>query len=129
VRSGKGKITSFDPVGSTGTTVVGINNSGVITGFYSDGSATHGFVRDVDGNITAFDAPKSVDTEPNAINDTGAITGYFADKNGAHGFLRLPQSTPPPLGGSRISSTIVRSLATSATPIAPNNCNTALSFR
>ncbi len=45
-------FTTFDPPDSTGTEPEGINDSGVITGNYNDGSQFRGFVRASDGTFT-----------------------------------------------------------------------------
>ena len=98
VRSSDGRITTFDdsqaPVGTganQGTTPVGVNDIGVITGYYVDGNnATHGFVRTPDGKITTFDAPGGAGgTYPGNINLLGVTAGVFYDANGVgHGFVR-----------------------------------------
>ncbi len=40
-------ITTFDPVGSFGTTVNAVNAAGSMTGYFQDANSTHGFVRTV----------------------------------------------------------------------------------
>jgi hypothetical protein len=46
VRDRDGKITTFDPPGSTYTMPTSINDAGAITGWYVDASSvTHGFLR------------------------------------------------------------------------------------
>jgi hypothetical protein len=73
-----GAITTFDPPNSTGTHPTSINDSGVITGYYTvgtDQSKAYGFVLDAEGTITTF-APKGVTvTYPYSINESGVITG------------------------------------------------------
>jgi hypothetical protein len=102
VRSPHGKITTFNPAGSTSTWVTGINRSGMIAGWYNDSSkGTHGFVRAPDGSITTFDVPNSTSTETFSINRAGAIAGYYFDsgnyhapaRRGFHGFVRSPDGT------------------------------------
>lgn len=98
VRASDGHITTFDdsqaPPGTgayQGTTPVGINDVGEITGYYTDGNgASHGFVRTPDGKITTFDAPgASEGTYPGNINNFGVIAGTFYDTNYVgHGFVR-----------------------------------------
>jgi hypothetical protein len=78
VRTSDGTITTFDPTYSTGTHPTSINDSGVITGYFTVGAAqskAYGFVRDAAGTITEF-APTGVTvTYPYSINDSGVITG------------------------------------------------------
>ena len=46
MRDRDGKLTTFDPPGSTSTQPTCINDTGAITGFYADASGvTHGFLR------------------------------------------------------------------------------------
>ena len=79
-----------------GTTLTGINNFGVVTGYFIDNSTSvvHGFVRTPEGEITPFDDPAAGSgflqgTYPNSINDFGAISGSIIDSNRqGHGFLR-----------------------------------------
>ena len=59
---------TFDPPGSIGTGPTSINSAGVITGNYSDGSRTRGFVRSSDGTFTTFDVPGAILTNPLSIN-------------------------------------------------------------
>jgi hypothetical protein len=68
---------------------MGIDDRGVIAGYYSDGNhVTRGFHRAVDGTFRTFDPPGSAYTRPQAIA-AGMITGYFTDSsNVAHGFVR-----------------------------------------
>ncbi len=96
VRASDGTITittTFDPTGSTGTTPLGINDSGVITGFYFVGGQQRGFVRASDGTITTFDPPGSVQTIPEGINDSGVITGFYSDGGQFRGFVRASDGT------------------------------------
>jgi hypothetical protein len=76
------------------TTVVSINNSGEVTGYFQDSSsgATRGFVRELNGDITVFDASEGASrTMPAAINDPGDVAGFFFDVIGVHSFLRNAQ--------------------------------------
>src|SRR5271168_4927598 len=76
-------FTTFDPLGSQGTSPVSINPEGQITGNYSDANfATHGFLRAKDGAITSFDAPgPSNGTFPAFITPQGSIVGTYFDAN------------------------------------------------
>jgi hypothetical protein len=44
LRDTSGVITTIDPPGSTGTFLTSISDSGAITGFFVDGSGSHGFI-------------------------------------------------------------------------------------
>lgn len=120
VRTPDGDITIFDdsqaPAGtgaSQGTTPVGINDLGVITGSYVDGNnVNHGFVRTPDGKITTFDDPQAgtgayQGTFPGNINNFGVIVGTIYDANFvSHGFVRTPDGkiktfdAPAAVGGA-----------------------------
>jgi probable HAF family extracellular repeat protein len=104
VRSASGLITGYDapqagttPGGFAGTSPVGINDLGVVTGYVTDDTnLTHGFVRRADGHIKDFDIASAgtasgQGTTPYAINRTGQIVGLFTDANNVqHGFVRSP---------------------------------------
>lgn len=117
VRTVNGTITTFEAPGAAtvappippvkmkgikavaGTLGVSMNDSGEITGFYSDKDYLyHAFIRAADGAITApLDAPGAATSSMNllagtyafGINAAGAITGTYADSAGIlHGFIR-----------------------------------------
>jgi len=105
VRTPDGKMTIFkvgaiDVAHPGNTFPTGINNSGVVTGYYYDGrSWAHGFVRAADGAITIFDDPNAhhffgSGTFPKSINAEGVIAGSY-DGSGApaHGFVRAADGT------------------------------------
>ena len=71
---------------------MGINDSGIVVGFYADANGTwHGFV-DKNGTFTTVDVPQAgtgpgQGTYLSAQNDPGAITGAYIDANVIyHGF-------------------------------------------
>jgi uncharacterized protein (TIGR03437 family) len=80
---------TFDPPGSTSTTVTGINNAGQIVGYYEDASGFHGFLR-TGSTYTIIEVPDSIPgrTLPAGISNRGEITGQFANASGTHGFIR-----------------------------------------
>ncbi|HEX3431324.1 MAG TPA: hypothetical protein VHT03_10590 [Rhizomicrobium sp.] len=86
MRSAGGTITAFDPAGSQATEVYSINRGGAVTGYWSDGTNVHGFVRSAAGKITSFDPQNSTDPEPYSINDRGQIAGWYGA--GCESFLR-----------------------------------------
>lgn len=97
VRRADGTITTFDPANSTGTHPTSINDSGMITGYFTTDAAqskAYGFVRDASGTIAKF-APEGVTvTFPYSINDSGVITGTCkcaggSFKRSAKGHIKL----------------------------------------
>jgi probable HAF family extracellular repeat protein len=79
--------------GALGTTVLGINDSGVIVGNYQvGGDITHGYVY-LNGVFSTLDVPfpNVTDTFPVGINNKGEIVGvYFESDVSAHGFVATP---------------------------------------
>jgi hypothetical protein len=79
-----------------GTFPLAINSSGIIAGWYYDGSGiAHGFTRTSGGTYSIVDAPGATTTVcclgtfAEDINTSGSVTGYFNDSNlGSHGFIR-----------------------------------------
>jgi hypothetical protein len=97
VRSPKGVITTFNPGGDAGnTTPTGIDDNGLVTGYYSTGNSsppTFGFVRYPDGGIVTFNATRDTDyTTSSGMNNQGASMGaYFYDGDTqVGGFVRSP---------------------------------------
>ena len=77
-------FTTVDVPGATsGTTVWGINATGQVTGYYSNGL---GFV-DNNGVFTDVTIPGARATRPRGINAAGQVTGYYYNLTGAHGFV------------------------------------------
>jgi autotransporter-associated beta strand protein len=73
-----------DPNGTEGTAANGINNEGVIVGYYVDSSGKdHGFV-DIGGAFTTVDDPLGTNTTVTGINDAGQIVGYYQDSSGIY---------------------------------------------
>src|ERR1700722_19626144 len=83
-----GSFTTFDPLGSTNTDVVGITPTGEIFGDYVDNAnRQHGFV-DNDGVVTPINVFLANGATVNGVNDGGVIYGEFADNtNRVHGFI------------------------------------------
>ena len=77
----------IDPPGSVFTIPYGMNDQGVITGFYylSDHSS-HGFVRSAEGTITTPALPAGAfGSELAGVNNAGIAAGAYADASGSHG--------------------------------------------
>ncbi len=94
VRASDGTFTVFDVPGAQRTEALAINDSGMVTGDYSDAAGTHGFVRAGDGSLTTFDGPVVPPTAfgnayPVSINAAGTVVGSDVDR----GFLRSPNGT------------------------------------
>ena len=102
LRSREGSFTTFEAPGAdttpgsfNGTQPNSINNSGAITGAYSDANGfVHGFLRSLNGEFTTFDVPgvgPGSGSFPIALNAQGAIVGFYADADfNFHAFLRSP---------------------------------------
>jgi probable HAF family extracellular repeat protein len=92
-----GTYTHIFKPGSAYTEAYGINDSGQIVGYYSDGTREHGFLLD-NGIYTTIDPPGSLRTEALGINDLGQIVGTYMDAGGNyHGFLATPTPEPSTL--------------------------------
>jgi hypothetical protein len=102
IRWRDGKIITFEapgadlnPADEEGTSVSGLNDLGVISGYYGDSKGlVHGYVRSANGKFTSFEAPGSggEGTFPTGpLNVEGAIVGYYTDPNLLfHAFVRYP---------------------------------------
>ena len=81
-------FTPIDVPGASYTYAFGINESGIIVGYY--GNATggeHGYLYS-GGNLTyPIDVPGASYTYAFGINDSGIIVGYYIDATGQHGYL------------------------------------------
>lgn len=88
-----GISSTIDFPGAPGTVLEGINDRGVIVGFYFDASragVTHGLILDRHG-LSNFDVPGSTSTEISGINNRGDFVGNYVDSAGnVHGFLATP---------------------------------------
>jgi uncharacterized membrane protein len=83
--------------GVLNTFAEGINDSGDIVGFYSVGTAIHGFL-DSGGAFTPIDIPFADPGTSSAagINDLGQIVGAYGKGGQGHGFLADPAVVPEP---------------------------------
>lgn len=88
LRDANGKLTQIDFPGADSTGCTGINDAGVITGFYVDSSGTHGF-RLMNGTYKS-----SVFGYISGINQNGDFVGSFTAKDqNTHGFLAMHGGT------------------------------------
>lgn len=109
-----GVFTPVTPPGASNVTASAINANGDITGFYTSGMQTIGFLYK-NGQFTTFDFPGSTVTNPFGINIHDTIVGSYLDGSGVmHGFtLKTPikgatwQSIDDPNG---VGSTVVNGL-------------------
>src|SRR3974390_613001 len=96
VSDSRGTITPINPPGSTATVVTGLSQDGTIVGWYAQGGATHGFVRDPFGSITTFDV--GLPTFLYGINAAGSFIGattgqaFVRDANGILTMFNVPGS-------------------------------------
>jgi uncharacterized membrane protein len=83
-----GQYTTIDVPGATTTLAVGVNDLGVVSGFYADGNGNdHGFL-DRDGTFTTINVPGAAGTVLTVVNDLGVAVGYYIDSSGAaHGLV------------------------------------------
>jgi nitrite reductase/ring-hydroxylating ferredoxin subunit len=73
-----------NPVDPTFNNLMGINNSGLIAGFYGSGDAGHpnqGYLLRPPGGFTAVDFPGEAQTQLTGLNDRGVQVGYFYPTN------------------------------------------------
>jgi len=66
----------------------GVNNSGMVTGFFTNGAGiSFGFLLS-GGVYTAIDVPGATSTQPLSLNDLGQIVGTYVGADGLnHGFI------------------------------------------
>jgi hypothetical protein len=75
--------TVIDPADSNFTQLPGVNNSGVIAGYFGDGAAVFN-----NGVFTVLNFPGSNFTQALGLNNNGLIVGSYVDNmNNMHGFL------------------------------------------
>src|SRR5436190_1788450 len=87
LESGGTYTTLDDPLATTGTSALGINDMGQIVGTYSNATGKHGFLLS-GGTYTTLDDPlATAGTIAYGINDLGQIVGTYNDASGIHTFL------------------------------------------
>lgn len=78
-------LTSLQDPNGVSTIILGLNNTGLADGAYTDANGLlHGFVYDIGTNtFTTVDDPNGVNgTTLNGLNDLGQLTGFFVDAAG-----------------------------------------------
>jgi uncharacterized membrane protein len=75
----------------------GINNNGLIVGYYLsfNGTPAHGFIYNGSTYTTINDPNATYGTSVQGINDLGQLVGSYGDSTGTHGFLATPINTAP----------------------------------
>ena len=88
-RDASGIITSpIDPPGATATLLLGINDSGLMVGRYTNANGVHGMIFKAPHSFVTYDYPGATETSFNGINRSNMITGRYTDAAGLrHGFL------------------------------------------
>ena len=95
-------FTALDVPGAAqfgGTSANGINNEGVVTGYYySDSSGDFSGFLWQNGTFKTLDFPGALSTGITSINDQGDLTGYYVDSNGNfNGFVAYAVPEPSTL--------------------------------
>jgi hypothetical protein len=80
--------------GALATYVTGLNDLGVLSGYYLDAAGQHGFLDD-HGTVVTVDVPGSVEVALTSVNNAGTATGTYWEAGGLtqHGFLRDADGT------------------------------------
>jgi hypothetical protein len=109
IRSSSGSIIEVTFPKAPGTSIRGINNSGQLSGYYTDTAGLeHGFIRQADGAFTAVDTPVEFagdSVQLLAINNNGDALGviYDSDSNPVASLIRtasgIVTTFPWPGGG------------------------------
>jgi hypothetical protein len=85
----RGKFTATFTVSPRARTLVQeINSSGLVTGYFVDGSEYHGFFYQ-DGAVTPYDVPGANMTIIFGLNDAGDFTGLYSTDGGTTSFASL----------------------------------------
>jgi hypothetical protein len=99
IRRSDGTTRSLNIPHATGTSPLGVNDKGAITGTYYTGTHVdtdlliHGFIRTSEGTIQTFDPLRAVYTDAVSINNADWVTGYYTtgfENAPYHGFVRTP---------------------------------------
>jgi len=83
-----GNFSEFDVPGSTGTSVLGVNNVGDFAGGFTDAANNNLGFFSVGGTIRPVEVPRAVFTLAYQLNSSNQVIGYYLDSLGVHGFGR-----------------------------------------
>jgi hypothetical protein len=91
-----GSFTTVDPMGSTETELLGLNDNGIADGFAVIGGFQHGILFDsLTDTFTILDPPGSTATTLNGINNAGDVVGFYVDgMHNTDGVLGTPVPEP-----------------------------------
>ncbi len=91
-----GVFTTVDPLGSTETELLGLNDNGIADGFAIIGGFQHGILFDsLTDTFTILDPAGSAATTLNGLNDAGDVVGFYVDAAGnTDGVLGTPVPEP-----------------------------------
>lgn len=89
------KMSFLNYPGASQTVINGVNNDGVVVGYYqNDTGPQHGFV-DFHGTMIKVDFPGSTSTFVSDINDRNQIVGYYGTSSGkSFGFVGTIDCSP-----------------------------------
>jgi probable HAF family extracellular repeat protein len=85
-----GKYQTIAVPGAYDTEAWGVNDGGILAGWYDVGGTAYGFA-EISGRYVSFAYPGAAGTFPSAINTSGQVVGsYTFDNNTYHGFVTSP---------------------------------------
>jgi hypothetical protein len=90
LREPNGRLIDIVVPGAANTLAYGINDCGIILGFWTDGTA-HGFYGRP-GDLQSFDLPGAGATFAQGLNNQGRVVGRYAAGGTQHGFVTEPIS-------------------------------------
>ena len=97
-----GVFSLLDAPSASSTTARDVNNAGLIVGYLSNDSGTHGFAyNQTTGEWQLIDVPGARSTFVLGVNDSNQIVGSYTDANGLmHGFVGPLPSPLPHIAGN-----------------------------
>jgi len=105
-----GVFAAYTIPGATSATASGINDTGVICGFYTKGGITYGFLLNF-GTLVTLNYPSATSTMAFGLNNNSQVVGTYTDSSGLiHGFVYkggVYQSVDDPSG---VGATIINGI-------------------